>query len=148
MECWSNGIYEMSFNVKRRIRTCNGFTLVEALFSVVLLGIMATAIAVPYISGFQSLDVQADRMLLDCRLRSRMEILVGTDFGSLNNGSEVVAVNGKNYTISWTAVNLDLDGDFTPEPNAKQVTVSITELPDRSLTTILVDNEGRVGKIP
>ena len=148
MECWNNGIYEMSFNVKRRIRTCDGFTLVEALFSVVLLGIMATAIAVPYISGFQSLDVQADRMLLDCRLRSRMEILVGTDFGLLNNGSEVVAVNGKNYTISWTAVTLDLDGDFTPEPNAKQVTVSITELPDRSLTTILVDNEGRVGKIP
>ena len=148
MECWSNGIYEMSFNVKRRMKTCNGFTLLEALFSVVLLGVMATAIAVPYISGFQSLDVQADRMLLDSELRSRMEILVGTDFGSLSNGSEVVAVNGKNYTISWTAVNLDLDGDLTPEPNAKQVTVSITELPDRSLTTILVDNEGRVGKIP
>jgi prepilin-type N-terminal cleavage/methylation domain-containing protein len=148
MECWSNGIYEMSFNAKRRIKTCNGFTLVEALFSVVLLGIMATAIAVPYISGFQSLDVQADRMLLDCRLRSRMEILLGTDFGSLSNGSEVVAVNGKNYTISWTAVNLDLDGDSNPEPNAKQVTVTIPELSNRSLTTILVDNENTVGKIP
>jgi prepilin-type N-terminal cleavage/methylation domain-containing protein len=148
MECWSNGIYEMSFNVKRRIETCNGFTLVEALFSVVLLGIMATAIAVPYISGFQSLDVQADRMLLDCRLRSRMEMLVGTNFGSLGNGSEVVAINGKNYTISWTAVNLDLDGDLNPEPNAKQVTVTIPELSNRSLTTILVDNENTVGKIP
>ena len=119
MECWNNGIYEMSFNAKRRIKTCNGFTLVEALFSVVLLGIMATAIAVPYISGFQSLDVQADLMLLDSKLRSRMEILVGTDFGSLGNGSEVVAVNGKNYTISWTAVSMDLDGDSNPEPNAK-----------------------------
>jgi len=125
----------------------NGFTLVEALFSVVLLGVIATAIAVPYISGFQSLDVQADRMLLDCRLRSRMEMLVGTDFGSLVNGSEVVTVNGENYTLSWTVVNVDLDGDSTPEPNAKQVTVSITELPDRSLTTILVDHEGGVGKI-
>jgi hypothetical protein len=120
---------------------------VEALFSIVLLGVMATAIAVPYISGFQSLDVQADRMLLDCRLRSRMEVLVGTDFASLTDGSEVVAVNGGNYTISWAVANVDLDGDSTPEPNAKQVTVSITELPDRSLTTILVDNEGRVGKI-
>ena len=125
----------------------NGFTLVEALFSVVLLGVIATAIAVPYISGFQSLNVQADRMLLDCRLRSRMEVLVGTDFGSLTDGSEVVTVSGENYTISWTVVNVDLDGDSTPEPNAKQVTVSISQLPDRSLTTILVDNEGGVGKI-
>lgn len=139
--------YETSYNMKRRIKNCNGFTLVEALFSVVLLGIIATAIAVPYISGFQSLEVQADRMLLDCRLRSRMEVLVGTDFGSLTDSSEVVTVNGANYTISWTVVNLDLDGDLIPEPNAKQVTVSITELPDRSLTTILVDNEGGVGKI-
>ena len=133
--------------IRKKIKTSSGFTLVEALFSVALLGVMATAIAVPYISGFQSLDVQADRMLLDCRLRSRMEVLVGTDFASLGDGSEVVAINGKNYTVSWTVVNLDLDGDLTPEPNAKQVTVSVTELPDRSLTTILVDNEGKVGKI-
>ena len=147
MEFWRNGIYEMSFNVKRRIKTCNGFTLVEALFSVVLLGVMATAIAVPYISGFQSLDVQADRMLLDCRLRSRIEVLVGTDFGSLTDGSEVVTVNGENYTISWTVANVDLDGDLIPESNAKQVTVTIPELPDCSLSTILVDNEGKVGKI-
>jgi type II secretory pathway pseudopilin PulG len=133
--------------IRKRIKTSSGFTLVEALFSVVLLGVMATAIAVPYITGFQSLDVQADRMLLDCRLRSRMEVLVGTDFGSLGNGSEVVTVDGENYTISWTLANVDLDGDLIPEPNAKQVTVSITELPERSLTTIVVDNQGGVGKI-
>jgi prepilin-type N-terminal cleavage/methylation domain-containing protein len=139
--------YETSFNMKRRIKTCNGFTLVEALFAVVLLGIMAIAVSVPYISGFQSLDLQADRMLLDALLRSRVEFLVGTDFGSLSNGSENVTVNGQNYTITWTVSPADLDGDTTPEPNARQVSVSITELPDRSLTTVVVDNEGRIGKI-
>lgn len=129
------------------LRTTKGFTLVEALLSVALLGLMVTGIATLYASGLQSLDGQDDRMLLDSELRSRMEVLVSTDFGALSDDSEVVTVNGQNYTIAWTVVNVDLDGDLTPEPNAKQVTVSITKLPDRSLTTILVDNEGRVGKI-
>ena len=133
--------------VTNSLKTCSGFTLVEALLSVALLGLMVTGIATLYVSGLQSLDGQDDRMLLDSALRSRMEVLVGTDFGALSDDSEVVTVNGQNYTIAWTVMNADLDGDLTPEPNAKQVTVSITELPDRSLTTILVDNEGRVGKI-
>ena len=124
-----------------------GFTLVEALLSVALLALLASTISAIYVSGLKSLNVQADHMLLDSALRSRMEVLVGTDFGLLTNGSEAVAINGQNYTISWTAVNADLDGDLTPEPNAKQVTVWITELPGRALTLILVDNDGSVGKI-
>jgi len=134
-------------NTTNPFKTYRGFTLVEALLSVALLGLMATGIATLYASGLQSLSTQDDRMLLDSALRSRMEVLVGTKFDALSDSSEVVTVNGQNYTIAWTVVNVDLDGDSTPEPNAKQVTVSITELPDRSLTTILVDNEGRVGKI-
>jgi Tfp pilus assembly protein PilV len=129
------------------LKSTDGFTLVEALLSVALLGLMVTGIATLYASGLQSLNTQDDRILLDSALRSRMEVLVGTYFASLSDGLEVVTVNGQNYTITWTVVNVDLDGDLTPEPNAKQVIVSITELPDRSLTTILVDNEGSVGKI-
>lgn len=117
------------------------------MLSVALLAIVAVGISAPYISGFQALDVQADRMVLDSHLRSAMEVLVGSDFGSLSSGSEVVAVNGQNYTITRTVANVDLDGDATPEPNAVQVTVSVNGLPDRSLTTIIVDNEGRVGKV-
>jgi type II secretory pathway pseudopilin PulG len=130
------------------LKTSTGFTLLEAMLSVALLGLVAVGISAPYISGFQALDVQADRMLLDSALRSQMEVLVGTDFGSLSNGSEVVTVNGQNYTVSWTVGTVDLDGDATPESTAKQVTVSITELPERSLTCILVDNQGKIGKIP
>ena len=93
------------------------------------------------------MDVQADRMLLDSRLRSAMEVLVGTEFDSLSNGSEGITVNGKNYTITWSVGLMDLDGDSAPEPDAKQVTVSITEVPDRALTTIVVDHKDKVGKI-
>ena len=133
--------------MKRRIKNCSGFTLVEVLLSVALLGLMVIGIGALYVSGLQSLNVQDDRMLLDSHLRSRMEVLVGTAFGSLSGGSEIVTVNGQNYTITWSVVPIDLDGDTNPESTAVQVTVSITELPDRSLKTILVDNEGRVGKI-
>ena len=37
---------------------------------------------------FQTMDDQIDRMLIDSKLRSRMELLVNTDFYSLSSGSE------------------------------------------------------------
>lgn len=131
----------------KQIRKCSGFTLVEVVLSVVILAIMVSGISALYFSGFQSLDMQDDRMLLDSRLRGRMEQLVGIDFGALSDSSDVVAVRGQNYTINWTVTPIDLNGDLTPEPNAVQVTVSVAGVADASLTTILVDHEGKVGKI-
>ena len=131
----------------KQIRKCKGFTLVEVVLSVVILALMVSGISALYFSGFQSLDMEDDRMLLDSRLRGQMERLVGQPFDGLSDGSEVVTVKGQNYTISWTVMLADLDGDATPESNAKQVTVSVAGMPDCTLTTILVDNEGRVGKI-
>jgi len=130
-----------------RIKNSNGFTLFEALFSVVLLGLMASGVSVLYVSGVQTLDEQADRMVLDSYLRSRMEYLVGQPFAQLANGNEVVTVRGQNYTIDWTVVLKDLDGDLVPESSAKEVTVSVSGVSNRLLTTILVDNEDRLGKI-
>ena len=135
------------YRSKNSMKRSTGFTLIEVMFSVVILGLMATGITTAYLSGLQSLDVQADRMLLDSQIRSRMEVLVATDFGALANGSEVVTVNGAGYTITWSVATKDLDGDMTPESNAKEVTVSVSELPGRTLTAILVNNEGNVGKI-
>jgi hypothetical protein len=86
-------------------------------------------------------------MLLDSVLRSQMEVLVSTDFSLLSAGSEVVTVNGESYTINWTVVPVDLDGDSNTDPSAKQITISLAGVAGRSLTTIMVDNEGSVGKI-
>ena len=119
----------------------------EELLSVALLALIAVGISAPYISGFQALSVQVEHMLLDSHLRSQMEYMVSTEFDALANGSSVVTVRGKNYTITWTVVNVDLDGDAILEDTAKQVTVFISELPHRSLSMILVDTEGQVGKI-
>jgi len=140
-------LLQKHFNTRERPKLPMGFTLVEVMIAVVLLGIISAGVSYPYISGFQALDVKEDRVLLDNHLRSRMEILVSTDFGVLSNGSDVVSIKGQNYTITWTVVDTDINGDAVPETTAKLVTVSVTEVPGRSLAIILVDNEGRVGKI-
>jgi prepilin-type N-terminal cleavage/methylation domain-containing protein len=131
----------------KQIKECKGFTLVEVVLAVVILSLMVSGISALYFSGFQSLDMEDDSMILDSRLRGKMEQLVSVPFDGLTTGSEAVTVKGESYTIKWIVTLTDLDGDATPEPNAKKVTVNVDGKSDRRLTTILVDNEGSVGKI-
>jgi prepilin-type N-terminal cleavage/methylation domain-containing protein len=131
----------------KQIRTCKGFTLVEVVVAVAILALMVSGVSALYFSGFRSLDIEDDRMLLDSRLRDRMERLIGRAYGALSDGSDVVTVKGENYTIDWTVAPIDLNGDATPEPHAAQLTVSVAGVPGASLTTIVVDHEGKVGKI-
>ena len=124
------------------------FTLIEVLLSVVFLGLLASATSSVYFTGFQSMDAQIERTLLDSKLRSRMEVLLGTSFSALSSDSEAVTVNGNNYTIDWTVATIDLNGDTIAEPTAKKVTVSVSGMTDRSLVTLMVDHENIIGKIP
>jgi prepilin-type N-terminal cleavage/methylation domain len=135
------------FNTTEKLKISVGFTLVEVIFSVVLLGIISAGVAYPYSIGMKCIDAKEDRMLLDSALRSQMESLISEDFSAISDGSQVVTINGQNYTFTWTVVNMDMDGDAVPETNAKLVVISVTEVPGRSLTTIIVDNEGKIGKI-
>ena len=126
----------------------DGFTLVEAMLSVVILGLLAAVMGTVYSSANLSLAVQTDHMLLDSELRSRMEYLMGTPFGdldALNNSS--YNVDGTSYWIVTTVALIDLVGDSITETTARKVTVSVTGMSGNSLTTIRVDNEGYVGKI-
>lgn len=132
-----------SNKVANLLKTSGGFTLVEALLSVVLLGLIAAGISAPYISGLQSLEAQADRMLLDSHLRGRMEALIGLPFDQIIPGTESVTVRGNDYTIAWTVTPVS-DWDLDPDQDAKKIEVSVF---DRSLITIVVDHEGKVGKI-
>lgn len=121
-----------------------GFSLVEALLAVVLLALMSGILSALFVSGLQNLDARQVRLSLDSRLRSQMERLLSENFAELNSGSDVVVVDGANYTMNWSVELVDLDGDGVPEPTAKQITVSLNET---SLTTIYVDHEGALGKL-
>jgi Tfp pilus assembly protein PilV len=141
---------ESTMSMRKRLnrmnqpRTCSGFTLVEVLLAVMFLTIMVTGISTLYFSGQRSLHAEDNLSLVDSHLRGRMEEILGRSFDAVSDGSEVVTINGQSHTVTWTAALTDMDGDAVPESNAKQVTVSIA---GQSLTTIVVDNEGRVGKI-
>ncbi|MCH8194146.1 MAG: prepilin-type N-terminal cleavage/methylation domain-containing protein [Planctomycetes bacterium] len=121
-----------------------GFSLVEVLLSLVVLALAASIMSSLYVSGMQTLAAQDRRVLLDSALSSRMELLLSTKFASMNTGTGTVTVGGQDYTIAWDVTLVDLDGDSVPEASAKQVIVT---LDGRSLTTIVVDNGGAVGKL-
>jgi prepilin-type N-terminal cleavage/methylation domain-containing protein len=132
---------------RRTTKNQSGFTLVEVLLATVLLTLMAGGFTALHFSGLDSLDSQRDRVLLDSRLSSKMEELLSTEFSSLVSGSEAITVEGENHTLNWNVTPVDLDGDVNPDPGAVQVTVSIAGINDLSLTNIVVDTSGSVGKI-
>ena len=132
---------------RNRVSDHGGFTLLEILFALVIMAMVAVTVSAAYSTGTRALDGQVDLILLDSRLRSRMEMLVSTDFAALAGGTENVTVNGKDFTIDWTVAGVDLNGDGIDEPTARQVTVDVAGMPHHTLTTLVVDTEGQVGKI-
>jgi prepilin-type N-terminal cleavage/methylation domain-containing protein len=128
--------------------SAKGFTFVEVLIATALLLVIASGMSIWYVSGFRSVDAQEDSMLLTSRLRSRMEALAGTPFDQLTNRSEAVTVRGQSYTITWTAIPVDLNGDAITEPDAMLVTVAVSGMPNFTLSSIFVNHNGDLGKIP
>ena len=129
---------------RKKIR---GFTLVEVLLATALLALMAGGFATLYSSGLNSLTSQKDRVFLNSHLSSRMEELKSRDHSNVTNGSEVVTVEGESYTINWTVAPVDLDGDAATDGGALQVTVSVAGISDLTLSNIIVNTLGQVGKI-
>lgn len=123
-----------------------GFTLVEILLTIVTLALLTTAVSAVYVTGFQSTDQQNHGMVLDSALRGQMELLLSKDFATILPDSRSIAVEGTSYTFSCTVSQADLDGDSVPEPTAKRVTMQIDETPERSLSVIVVDHEGKLNK--
>jgi hypothetical protein len=128
----------------RRGGRTDGFTLIEALMSAVILGMMSAVISALFISGIQTMEADLETVPLDSALRSKMEYLISLSFDQLNDGSETVTIDGTDYTMVWTSTLMDMNGDTIPEPTIATVKVFIGT---RSLTTIIVDNEGEIGRL-
>jgi len=121
-----------------------GFTLVEVIFAILLLGMMAMGITHVYYSSMNTMHAEEALVPLDSRLRGRMEEIISRPYGAITDGSESVTINGESHTITWTVTHPDLDGDGATEPLAKTVTVTTG---NRTLTTIVIDSQGNIGKI-
>lgn len=122
----------------------SGFTLVEVTLSILFLGIMVMGISGLYFTAQRSLQDQGHLLPLDSRLRGRMEEILSRPFAAIVDGSESITIDGRSYTVTWSVTQPDLDGDAVAEPTAKQITVTVD---GRSLTTLVIDNQGKVGKI-
>ncbi len=125
-----------------------GMTLLEAMLSIVLLGLTASGISALYVTGLQSLQESDTRMLLDGQLRSQMELLVAQPFETLQttgSGSSSVTVDSRTYTASWTATSYDVDGNGTADPTALLIVVT---LEGSSLSLLRVDGAERVLWVP
>lgn len=122
----------------------SGFTLLEALISIVVVAYAAVVLSGLFMVGLQMVGAQEERVVLDAHLRSRMEVLVSTHFDQLVSGVDTVTVKGEDHTLAWTVANVDLDGDTNVELAAKSVTLTMD---GRSLSTIMVDHWGRLGKL-
>lgn len=123
----------------------DGFSLVEALLALLILGLSASGISALYMSGIKTVEAQDVRAASDSCMRGKMEELLSTKFDQLASGSQSVTVCGKTMTLAWTANTYDINGDSTAEASAKQLAVT---LDGRTLTCLAVDNSGRVGQIP
>ena len=123
----------------RRRRGASGIALVEVLLSIVILGLTAGVISQAFNSGYQAMDARIDRARQDSIMKSKMEYLLAMTFADLSDGSQIVTVDAKSYTVSWTFTPIDLNGDSVPEASAKLLTVSVG---DRSILTIVCDHTG------
>jgi type II secretory pathway pseudopilin PulG len=122
---------------------CEGFTLVEALISIVLLAGGVAVVSGLYTTGMKALDIQHDEALYNSALRSRMEFLLSIEVDQLADGSETVSIRGTDYTLDWTISDVDIDGDTFVDTGVKEIAVA---LEGETLTALVVDSSGQVAK--
>lgn len=117
-----------------------GFTLIESLIALMVLGLMAVFIVGLYSASLQNIQSQRERMETDALLRGKVEELLATSFNELpeNEVSKDYTVRGTIYTLSWKAPILNISGDSNPQKDIKEITVKIgtPALGFRSLITL------------
>ncbi|MGD9249054.1 MAG: hypothetical protein PVI60_13910, partial [Desulfobacteraceae bacterium] len=79
-----------------------GFTLVEVIFMILLLGMMIVSITGVYFTSSYALGTEKKQLPLESRLRDRIEEITRRSFDNIVAGSDSVTINGKIHTISWT----------------------------------------------
>jgi hypothetical protein len=118
--------------------------LIEAMVSIVVVGLIAVAVSGILGSGIRGLDLRREHFEVDSVLRSRMERLLAQKFEHLADGTDSLLVNGELRVVAWNILPIDIDGDSLGEPTARRIRVSIG---DKTLETIVAFHEFRIRKI-
>lgn len=120
-----------------------GYTLLEAVMSVVIIAMMALSVTAVFTTGLRLQREQSDSILAASALRSKMEFLESVPFGQLASGTETVTINAAAKTITWTVSTTDLDANGLPDEDIKRI---LLELDGITLTTFSL-NRLATGKL-
>lgn len=101
-----------------------------------ILGLTAAALFGVYASGLQAMEETMLQSEFESAARSRMEKLLAYKFERLWGGEETVTIDGDSYTVRWWSSPMDMNGDYNPESDAKQVFV---QCEDVIFSTIVFD---------
>lgn len=118
-------------------RCIGGFTLVEALLAVAILGFSAVAVSAALIGALQNVNFQEEQIQKAWLARGKVEELLAADFDDLTSGSDQVTIRGQTVQRSWSVADFDVDGGGIPDSDAKLVTVTVG---DWTLETLTVDS--------
>jgi len=100
-----------------------GFSMVEALICLMLLGVLA-AIAAAFLPSVRTAtEVAASAQTLDLA-RAKIEELQASPATALA-GDDTLVVDGARFVRTWRSEALDLDGDGTAESDAYRVAVEM-----------------------
>jgi prepilin-type N-terminal cleavage/methylation domain-containing protein len=127
--------------VRKNRRQRNGFTLVEALLSSVIIAVCVLAVSGAFYGGLQNLRGEGRILETMNHAEGKMDQLIAADFATIVSGSDNVTVQGQPVLRQWTATPYDVDGDAVPEMDAKLIVVSVAEV---RLSTLVVDSAGLV----
>jgi prepilin-type N-terminal cleavage/methylation domain-containing protein len=127
--------------VRRIMQQRNGFTLIEALVSSVVIAVCVMAVSASFYGGTQNLRDEARVLEIMNYAEGKMDELIATDFASVLSGSDTAEVQGDTVTIEWSVTPYDVDGDTVPESDVKLIVVTIEGV---ELSTLLADTAGEV----
>ncbi len=108
-----------------------GFTLIEVMIAIALLGIIAVAFLGGLATASKALVIADERTTAESLARSQMEYVKNQDYDATNNPpqySQLSSIPG-GYTIAITAERLDPEGDDTGNDDGIQkITVTVGHL--------------------
>lgn len=107
----------------------SGFTLIEALLLVVILGIVGLAAGVGLQSVAKTPTQTNQQLAISAECVNRMEQMRATPFTGLAAKATAlsgnVSINGQTYTCTVSAASADADGSGTNDTDYDKITVTI-----------------------
>jgi len=119
----------------------NGFTLIEALLSTVIIAVSVMAVSAAFYGGFENLRDEGRLLEKVNHATGKMDELIATEFTIITSGTDQVNVGGEQIQRQWQATPTDVDGNPGVEQDAKLVVVRVDDV---EFMTIVVDSAGQV----